>query len=275
MFRTILLGATSLLCGSMILSATVPAVAKEPATGFEDCRLPTGTQDNEDRIIRYHMDDAKRMSERADSYRADAERLRGYARHYAERGDQAQADWFNERADFWEDRADMWEDTVNAKVNEAFKVLNCHTYSTVPIVPREVSVQSPGKPAAEPKKAEAPKAEKPPEKPKPVKKTAQKAKKTKEVKKVSSAKKPVQRTKPVPREPRYAQSDGQAAAVLGNMLMQNLIGAGLQYGLAKQHKRLHRQYDREVVEHRPRKHRKRPAQLGDTTFTGYTVDPAF
>lgn len=144
MFRNTILTTTALVLGSIAITAASPVAAEEPKTGFKDCRLATGTQENEDRLFRYRMDDAQRSSEWADGHRKDAAKLRDYAKHYENRGDQAQADWFKKQAEYWEDRADEWENTTNAKVNEAMKILNCHTFSTVPLLPQEANVQSTG-----------------------------------------------------------------------------------------------------------------------------------
>lgn len=140
------------------------------------------------------------------------------------------------------------------------------------------------------RKAEAPPPEQPAEEPKPVekktkkaeKKTEKKAEKKTEKKSVKKAEKKTKKASKVarnrqPAEQQYVSDNSQTAAILGNMLIQNLVGGAMQYGLAKQRMRHHRHNDGDFGhEPRPRrKHHKREMPTGDTTFTGYTFDQGF
>lgn len=104
------------------------------------------------------------------------------------------------------------------------------------------------------------------------KKTEKKAEKTK---KSSKVKKVAKTRKPAVREQQYVSNDSQAAAALSNMVVQNLIGGAMQYGMAKQRMKHHRREGGEMVGHRPRKQRKQPMMTGNPTFTGYTINQDF
>jgi hypothetical protein len=289
MFRTAILTTTALVLGSLAIATAAPAVANEP----KGCSW-------EEMNYHYDMQDAQSFSERADQLHQEADGLRKQA-DQLDGKDQSSADYLRRQSDRLDLLAEDFEDLAIEYYKRAAKVLRCIQFGepmpsqvinlppprvTVPdseetgeSAPPKAEEPAPDKPeAAEPRKTEAPK----PEQSKPEKKAEKKSKSTgkkqtekqpaEKSEKPSKVKKTAGTRKAKVRDQQYASADSEAAAALGNMVVQNLIGMGIQYGMSKQQMKLNR-HRGEKVERAPRKHRRQKQRMtGDTTFTAYTFD---
>jgi hypothetical protein len=295
MFRNAMLATTALILGAF--AAVPPAAAEEASSGLRDCRVKFSTYAEEVAWHDYRRAEARRAREQSQKSLQEADKARDRAKHYEARGDQEAADFWKEVARREDDLARWQLDLAGEFLGEVL-LIPCGSRASGPVTsrytttgptppPQELAIPRTVDPQPEPRKAEAPQqssqpeqveAPKQPQKPasasKPLETMKKKVTKKIESKTGKSGIKKVAKNRQ-PAERRYRSADSQAAALVSNMLIENLVAGAVQYGMAKQRKR-HLQHSDGEFRHdaKPRRHKKQRMTSGPT-FTAYTVDPAW